>query len=346
MGARLRTAVIGCGAIAEEHLQYLGTSELVQLDAVCDLSPALAEITRERHRARSAWTDVGAMLDDVRPEVVHVLTPPRTHPTLVRRALAANAHVICEKPLAPSAAETRELLDAARAAGRTLIETRNLLFNDVVRTLDRELDRGAVGDVREVDALLALDLASTEVPPGGFGVPGGVIHDYLPHLAYLVLHFTGRAEPADVVGVVDELTGVTDLGFDHLDALLRIGTVRVRMRVAPDVRPSAMRMTIRGTDGTLEADMYQPFVRHEGPPWVGKLSPVDLVVQGAALAAAGGRNLRDRLLQHGTYHGMGRMLAAVYTALRDGSAPPIHDEDLLASATLIDRLIALSGTGR
>jgi predicted dehydrogenase len=103
-----------------------------------------------------------------------------------------------------------------------------------------------------------------------------------------------------------------------------------------------MRVAVRGTRGSLEADMYQPYLRHEGPPWVGKWSPVDLVVQGIALARGGGRNIRDRLLQHGTYHGMGRMLAALYTALRDGGPAPVTEQDLMASATLIDRIVQLA----
>jgi predicted dehydrogenase len=342
-GAPLRTAVIGCGAIAEEHLKFLGTSDLVELEAVCDLSAALAEITRQRHGANQAWTDVAEMLAEVQPDVVHVLTPPRNHPDLVRRALVAGAHVICEKPLAPSAALTRELLEDAADAGRTLVETRNLLFNDIVLRLDESLASGAVGVLREIDVLLALDLAATDIPVGGFGMRGGVLHDYLPHLAYLTLHFVDCYEVTDVVGVLDELSGVADLGFDHLDALVRVGGVRVRMRVAPDVRPSAMRLVLRGDDGSLEADVYQPFLRHEGPPWIGKLAPVDLVVQGASLARAGARNLRDRLLQHGNYHGMSRMLTAVYTSLRDGTSSPIGAAELVASAELIDRLLDLDG---
>ena len=69
---------------------------------------------------------------------------------------------------------------------------------------------------------------------------------------------------------------------------------------------------------------------------------VDLMVQGATLIRAGGGNLRDRLLQHGTYHGMPRMLADVYEALRDGRPSPVAERDMLASATLIDRIVELA----
>jgi predicted dehydrogenase len=339
----LRAVAVGCGAIAEEHLAFLGTSELVELAAVCDLSPALAEIARDRHGAGYASTDLDDVLIKVRPDVVHVLTPPRTHPDLIRRSLAAGAHVVCEKPLAPTADETRALLVSARAASRVLIETRNVLYNDVVLRFDRALADGRVGELREIDVSLALDLASADIPEGGLGLPAGIAHDYLPHLAYLLLHFAGSPEPPEIVaGTIDNLSGSPSIGFDHVDVLITLGHVRARLRISPDVVPGGMRVAVRGTNGSLEADIYQPYLRHEGPPWVGKLSPLDLVVQGATLIRAGGGNLRDRLLQHGTYHGMPRLLTDVYEALRDGRPSPVAEEDMQASATLIDRIVELA----
>ncbi len=328
-------------------MAFLASSDLATLEAVCDVSPALADIARRRHGARRAATDVSEMLDEVRPDVVHVLAPPRTHPELIERSLAAGAHVICEKPLAPSADETSALLDLARGAGRSLVESRNVLYNDVVQQLDRALAAGRVGELREIDVSLAVDLKSADVPRDGLGLPAGIAHDYLPHLAYLMLHFAGVTEPPDAVtGTLSNLSGAPALGYDHVDALMSLGDVRARLRISPDVQPSGMRVSLRGDKGSLEADIYQPYLRHEGPPWVGKLSPIDLVVQGAALIRAGGSNVRDRLLQHGTYHGMPRMLAAIYEALRAGRPLPISEQDMMASALLIDRIVALAGTSR
>jgi predicted dehydrogenase len=339
--------VVGCGAIAEEHLPFLAASDLVDLEAVCDLSPTLAELARDHYGARRASTDVDEVLAEVRPDVVHVLSPPRTHPGLIRRAVAAGAHVICEKPLAPSADETLSLLQSARDADRDLVETRNVLFNDVVIRLDQAIAAGRVGEIREIDVALALDLANADVPLDGLGLPAGIAHDYLPHLAYLMLHVASwHEEPGEVVGTIRNCSGAPELGFDHVDVLISLGHVRARLRISPDVTPSGMRVTVRGTKGSLEADIYQPYLRHEGVPWVGNRSPFGFMVQGAALIRAGGRNVRDRVLQHGTYHGMPRMLAALYEAWRDGRPLPISERDVLASAVLIDRIVELAGTSR
>ncbi|MGI9052517.1 MAG: Gfo/Idh/MocA family protein [Ilumatobacteraceae bacterium] len=341
---RFRSAVVGCGAISDEHLRFLDATTLTNLEAVCDLSPALAGLTADRFGARVACTDVDTLLADVAPDVVHVLTPPRTHPSLIRRCLAAGSHVICEKPLAPSADETAAVLAAADSAGRRLIETRNLLYNDVVNAMDHAIASDRFGEVREVDVSLALDLSGADIPQEGLGLPGGLAHDYLPHLAYLLLHVTGTSDVPDAaLGVVRNLSGRAEIGFDHVDAMLSLGRVRARVRISPDVAPSSLRLVARGTRGSVEADVYQPYLRLEGPPWVGKLAPFGLVVQGIGLARAGGRNLRHRLLQHGTYHGMARMLDATYRALLDRRSPPVSAGDMIASALLIDRIVELTG---
>src|SRR5690606_27166749 len=120
-------------------------------------SVALAQAACDLHVAAPIYTDAAAMLAEVRPDIVHVLTPPQTHAPLVRQALAAGAHVICEKPMTGTAEETGALLDAAAAAGRVLVESRNLLFNDPVIALLEAIRAGRLGEIRECDVLLQLD---------------------------------------------------------------------------------------------------------------------------------------------------------------------------------------------
>jgi predicted dehydrogenase len=342
-----RVAVIGCGAIAHEHLAYLGSSPLVELAAVCDLSRATARFAQERFRAGQSYTDAGRMLGEVRPEAVHILTPPQTHAPLVRLAIDAGAHVVCEKPMTETAARTEELLAYARRRGKLLIENRNLLFNDAVRAIDAFVVQGRLGSVREVDVLLSLDLAAgpfgdLNLEGPGVPLPGGAVHDFLPHLAYLFLHFAGRPEtPVEVHGVLENRSGNRRVGFDHVDVLVRAEEARGRLRIASDLKPDCFRLAVRGTKGSVETDLYNPFLRLEGLPNVGKRAPLEQIGSGLKLARAGVRNLKDKVLQHGTYHGLPRMLEAVYQALRSGTAPPASEADMIAVARLVDRIVAL-----
>lgn len=345
--APLRAAVIGCGAIAYEHLPFVAGSNAAEPVGLCDRSRAMAEAAA-RHFGITApvYTDAEEMLEAVQPDIVHVLTPPQTHDILVRAALKAGAHVVCEKPMTGSAAETAALITAARDAGRVLVESRNLLFNDPILALLEMIRAGRLGTVRECDVLLTLDFlggpfGDTNLAGPGVALPGGAVQDFLPHLVYLFQALTGAGTADRVLGDYLNLSGNPRAGHDFCDVLVRSGAVRGRLRVATDVEPSAFRVIVRGTAGSVETELYNPFLRFEGAPDTGKRYPLGQMRAGLSLVRAGVGNLRNKIGQHGTTHGLPRMLAAVYDGIRTGAEPPITGEEMLATARLTDQIVAL-----
>jgi predicted dehydrogenase len=343
----MKAAVIGCGAIAAQHLPFLGKSPLVELVAVCDSSSAAADFARERFGAAQAFTDVPSMLQHARPEVVHVLTPPHTHVALVKACLDAGAHVICEKPLAPTARETAELLDHAQQRGRMLFESRNYLFNDPVIELRKWQQDGRLGELLEVDLLLSVDFLS-----GPFGdrnlagpavdLPAGAVHDFLPHLAYLFLHFAAHSgDVGKTVGTLQNRSGNPRAGYDFLDSLIFAGNVRGRLRITADVRPDGFRVHLRGDRGSIETDLFNPYFRFEGPPNVGKRASLGQMRNGLTLFRAGFSNLANKVMQHGTYHGIPPMLEAMYLAFSGAGPAPFGRDEMIYGARLVDRLVEL-----
>jgi predicted dehydrogenase len=341
----VRVAVVGCGAIAYEHLSFLSSSSLVELVGVCDTSSAAASYAQHTYGAAEAFTDVSTMLTSARPEVVHVLTPPHTHEPIGVQALDAGCHLFCEKPAFPTAAVLDRMLGIAAAAGLRLMESHNLLWNDQVLDIDRSIASGALGAVREIDLSLSLDLVASrfgDLNLSGPGVvlPGGAIHDFLPHLSYLLLHFAG-ASVNDVVGRLQNLSGNPRIGFDHLDALVLASDIRARLKVASDLQPSAFRVVVRGTDASIETDLYNPYTRREGGANIGKRVALEHVTSGLRLAWSGISNLGDKVMQHGAYHGLPRMLESFYRALADGAPQPVSPDAMRAAAALTDRLVAM-----
>lgn len=345
--ARLKSAVIGCGTIAYEHLPYLSTSPLVELVAAVDRSKAAAGFVAKRFNAAGWYTDHREMLAAAKPDVVHVLTPPHTHVAIVRDCLEAGANVICEKPTAATAAETEQLLANAATRNLVLVESRNYLFNDAVIEIEKIIASGRLGEVREVDLLLSLDFASgpfgdLNLSGPGVDLPAGAVHDFLPHSAYLFLRFAGHSgDVQDVQGRLVNLSGNARVGFDHLDALLTAGEVRGRIRITSDVGPDCFRVYVRGTEASLESDLYNPFLRIDGPPDVGKRTSLGQIRNGLGLARAGFRNFSNKVMQHGTYHGIPRMLDAIYRSIADGTPPPFKREEMIDTARLVDCLAAL-----
>lgn len=343
---KLRSAVIGCGAISKSHLDYLTNSDHTQLVGLCDRSQALSEAASIRNGGASVFTDHEEMLRALVPDVVHILTPPDSHIVLTRDVLAAGAHVVCEKPMTDTAKNTTELLGVAQVAGLVLAETCNLKFFDPIIALKAKIESGVLGEIRECDILLQLDFLS-----GPFGdcnlsgpavnFPAGAVHDFLPHLAYLFLHLADVRQVDTVVGKLDNLSGNRRAVYDFLDALVFVGKKRGHLRICADVGPAAFKVVIRGTVATVETDLYKPFLSYSGPPEVGMRAPFGQVREGMRQIMAGCKNLHAKVGLYGADYGMGPMLEAYYEALRYGRVPPIDPQDMIATARLCDSLVAL-----
>src|SRR5262249_52093057 len=150
-----------------QHLACLKTLPDVQMAAICDLSPSAAEAAAERYGIPTWFTDHRAMLDKVRPEVVHVTTPPTSHFGLAMDSLAVGAHVIVEKPATSTFAELEALAQRANERGRHVVEDYNYLFNHAPLEILRHIGSGQFGAVTHVEVLICLDILG----PGGFADP-------------------------------------------------------------------------------------------------------------------------------------------------------------------------------
>ncbi len=159
----MRAALIGAGQIARQHLACLATLPNVEIAGICDLSAATAEAAAERYGVGAWFTDHRAMLDKVRPDIVHITTPPTSHFRLAQDAIGGNAHVIVEKPATSTLDELEKLETQARQSGRHLIEDYNYVFNRAPQRILELIDAGKFGKVTHVEVLICLDIFG----PGG-----------------------------------------------------------------------------------------------------------------------------------------------------------------------------------
>jgi predicted dehydrogenase len=342
----LRAAVIGTGKISEEHLRFLGTDPRVVLAAVCDLSPSLAKYAVERFGARQAFTDSTKMLADARPDVVHVLTPPNTHAKLVSDALNAGAHVVVEKPVAPTHREFRELWSLAESRGRRIVEDHNYRFNEPVQAIERLVREGELGDVREVDVRMALAIRKpggrymdASLPHPSHRLPAGVIHEFITHLCYLALRFLPDFDR--VAAAWSKHGDDAVFKYDDLDALVIGGPVHARLRFTSHAAPDCFTLTVRGTRGWAETDLFQPHLRVVVPRKGGQqLSPlVNQFANGAGLVASSFRGFRNKVLQKTPYEGLRTFLDKTYDALRGGGEPPVTFDDMDRAGRLIEAIL-------
>ena len=150
MQAPLKLGVFGYGFIAGVHVDALHHVEGVEVAAVC--GPRAAGVAAFAHARGIAQTfsDPDAMLarDDI--AAVLVDTPDVTHYDLVMRAIRAGKHVFCEKPLARTAAEAREMYAAARAAHRRTLVGFSMRWNATVNQMSALVAQDELGEIVHV----------------------------------------------------------------------------------------------------------------------------------------------------------------------------------------------------
>ena len=82
----LKTAIVGCGKIADSHAAALKRIEGCEIVAVCDREELMARQLRERFAVPASFADVSALLRTARPDVVHITTPPQSHFAIAKQA--------------------------------------------------------------------------------------------------------------------------------------------------------------------------------------------------------------------------------------------------------------------
>jgi predicted dehydrogenase len=144
-----RAAVVGTGFIGIVHVDALRRLG-IEITGMVGSSP---ERVREKARTQplpEPYDSFEAMLADPRVDVVHLTSPNHLHFPQARAALAAGKHVVCEKPLGVSSAETGELLALARDSGLVHAVNFNIRHYPQCREARERVAAGAIGDVRLV----------------------------------------------------------------------------------------------------------------------------------------------------------------------------------------------------
>ena len=156
---KLRVGIIGCGKIADAHVGEVRATTKAEVVAVCDREKLMAKQLSDRFAIQGVYDDVAAMLRDERLDVVHIATPPDSHPALASMAFAAGCHVFLEKPFALTAHDTQRVYDQAAQTGRQVAV--NYLYNHESPYLElkQRLDSGSIGEVVHIDASYGYDLA-------------------------------------------------------------------------------------------------------------------------------------------------------------------------------------------
>lgn len=347
----INVGLIGAGYIAGWHAEALKLVPGARLAAVCDLSAAAAEGLATAQGVR-AFSDLDALIASGAVEAVHILTPPDSHAALARKCLAAGLHVLVEKPVALSGADTAGIASVARAAGRHFAAGHNFLGLPGYQRLKTQIGRGELGRISSAEITWALPLAPLRSGPYGLWLlrePRNLLLELGPHLFAFAHDLFGAvtvtglhlSKPVSLPGagerpqswrIMAEAGGV-DIAFnlqlvesvDDRALTLRGSSGSARLDYAADV------LTV-GHENTAEL-VLNPFLRQMGAAWG---SFREGVVNAARHLTSLNRKSPYALSFAGTFE-------AFYTAIREGKPLDARFDGAAAEAVMraIEAAIAL-----
>ena len=202
MPKKLKAGLIGVGGAARLHLPGWKENEHAELVALADTNPALlAERGLDWEVAR-LYDSPAALLADPEIDLVDLCVPNAYHAPLAIAALESGKHVMCEKPLAPTPAEIRRMIDARDRSGRMLMTAQHLRFHAKSLALRMHVDNGALGAIYHARcwalrrAAVPCSTSFTLKQHSG----GGPVLDIGVHVLDLTMWMMGNPTPVTVSG--------------------------------------------------------------------------------------------------------------------------------------------------
>jgi predicted dehydrogenase len=265
-------AIIGCGDISTVHFGAISTLENVELVAVCDTDPGRLEAAAAAHGV-PGYADYLDMLEQVRPDVVHVCTPHHLHASVAADCLERGVNVIVEKPLAHTLEEGQRLIEVAERSPAKIAVCFQNRYNATSQAMRELLDGGTLGKVVGASATVmwhrdggyyrSRPWRGTWAEGGGGLMMNQAIHtvDLLQWLVGDVAKAEGRASTRALAGVI-EVEDTAEFVAEHVNGARSVfyATLAnaVNAPVTLDIVTEKATLSLRGdltvthVDGTVD----------------------------------------------------------------------------------------------
>lgn len=205
--------IIGCGELVDNVIApAIKNSKEGELVAFLSRSQEKAKAFVKKHKAQSAYSRLENFLDDDEVKVVFVGTPPGLHHHAVVRAAQAKKHIFCEKPMATTSQQCREMIEVCDANGVNLMVGYMLRFHSAHKQIKSIISSGEIGKIVILRAQISLDYNGLEeegwrmnpsLAGGGLAMDGGT------HCVDLFRFLNGEIK--EVFAFMDTLTLETSL---------------------------------------------------------------------------------------------------------------------------------------
>jgi len=347
----LNIGIVGCGKIADGHIEEIQKLGCARVLAVCDLEPILAEQLALRYSVPHRYTDFDRMLSDHRLDVIHIATPPHSHLALAQKSAEAGCHVFLEKPLALNATDGQRLIDCLRQSDRKMTINYWYNFESPALALKEFVAKGKLGDPVHIESFYGYDLA------GGFGqallsddrhwvhqLPGKLFQNIIDHAINKITPFLPD-EPVDVIARAYRRRNLkddrTDGVLDELRVMILAGGMSAYVTFSSHARPVGHFMRVYGTKNTAHIDFALRTMLVEKkqtvPSALGRLlPPFKTSWQTLQQATNNVREFAGSRFQF--FAGMNRLMSLFYESILHDTPVPIPYTEMVRVSQIMDEI--------
>jgi predicted dehydrogenase len=245
------------------HMPGWSASPHAEAVAAADLDGEVASSFAKEHGLASSTTDPMALINDPELDIIDLCTPTNHHTGLVIAALQAGKHVICEKPLAPTPDEIRQIIEARDKAGKLVMTAMNQRYEPEHLAIKHEVEAGKLGDLYYGRAWWH---RRTQLParPGFVykkNSAGGPCIDIGVHILDLAMWYMDHPRPVTVSGIAGKQVAAVEGAFSDWG-----GDVPADMDVE-DFAVGFVRFD-NGATLTLEVSWLMHHPRNESALWL------------------------------------------------------------------------------
>jgi len=254
---KVNWGVLGTADIARGcTIPGMKQAENCNLYAIAGRSMKKAVSFKEEFGFEKAYGDYDSLLADENVQAVYIPLPNHIHYEWIMKAVEAGKHVLCEKPMAPSAKEAAELFDAAKKKGVFLMEAFAYLHSPYVTALREEIDNGVIGNVSYIESAFLTsnhDMSNIRMYKEFYG---GAVYDLGCYCTSMISRMIDK-EPTVVQGVAEYSKEGVDL---NATAIMQFGddiraSFNCGMIFEVDINSRFDRLFIHGTKGYIKSDV-------------------------------------------------------------------------------------------
>jgi predicted dehydrogenase len=351
----LKVAIIGCGKIADQHVEQILQIPGCEIVGVCDREELMAKQLQERLRAPAYYTDVRDLLDQAKPDVAHITSPPSSHYPVGKQCLEAGCNVYVEKPFTVDYDEAKALIDLASRKNLKLTVGHNAQFSHAAKRMRQLVGEGYLGGPPvHMESYYCYDLSDPGYAKALLGdsyhwvrgLPGGLLQNTISHGISKVAEFLeGDAPEVMAYGFTSSV--LKSIGERHLVDELRViihdGKATAYFTFSSQMRPSLHHLRLYGPkNGLIVDETQQTVVKVRGGRYKSYLEQFvpPLAFAKEYLRSSLGNINKFLKADFQTGYGMNRLIQGLYSSISDGTPPPIPYQEILRTSRIMDDIFS------